>query len=473
MSRRGWIALSVSLCAALALAWTRSTVEAPVAQPNHAFVARIELTGPIGPAAAEYVDGAIQRATDDGATAIVLQLDTPGGLIESMRDIIAHILAAKVPVLGYVAPAGARAASAGTYILYACPIAAMAPATHLGAATPVDLGGGTPMPSPWGNGLPASGRSTDRAAPRNGTPADAESNKILNDAIATIRSLAQMHGRNAVWAEQAVRGAATLTASEAAAQHVVDFVAADTSSLLDQADGRVVQTGDRTRTLALRDLPVHDYLPNWRARFLGIITNPTIAYVLLLAGIYGLILEAFHPGTFFPGVVGGICLLIGLYALQLLPVNYAGLTLMALGVALLLVEAFVPTAGALGVGGVIAFVLGSIMLFRSDVPGYTVNLGVIVGIASCAIVLLALLLRLVMRVRRARVFNGEERMLQNTGELLQAVTAGGEGWARIGGERWRVRCEAALPAGTSVRVLSRQGLLLQVTAARAGEGESP
>ncbi|GLQ51330.1 hypothetical protein GCM10010872_27790 [Dyella flava] len=463
---------SGALCAVLALAWTPPTVEAPAAASDAAFVARIELIGPIGPAAAEYVHGAIQHATDDGAKAIVLQLDTPGGLIESMRDIVADILAAKVPVIGYVGPAGARAASAGTYILYACPLAAMAPGTHLGAATPVDLGGGTPMPSPFGNGFPASSKSADKSAPGNNAVSDAEANKVLNDAIAMIRSLAQLHGRNAVWAEQAVRGAATLTANEAAAQHVIDFVAADPSSLLAQADGRTVKIGEQSVTLALRDLPLRDYPPNWRARFLGIITNPTIAYVLLLAGIYGLIIEAFHPGSFFPGVTGGICLLIGLYALQLLPVSYAGLILMALGVALLLAEAFVPTAGVLGVGGVIAFVLGSIMLFRTDVPGYSVNLGVILGIACCAIIMLGLLLRLVMRARRARAFNGEEQMLQNTGELLQAVAAGGQGWARIGGERWRVQCEAALPAGAPVRVVSRHGLLLQVTAARAGEGES-
>jgi membrane-bound serine protease (ClpP class) len=472
MSRRGWVVFSAALCATLALAWTRSTAEAPIAQSGSAFVARIELTGPIGPAAAEYVDAAIQRASDDGASAIILQLDTPGGLIDSMRDIIAHILAAKVPVLGYVAPAGARAASAGTYILYACPIAAMAPATHVGAATPVDIGGGTPMPSPLGNGLPPSSRSSGKGPSDTSAQPDAESRKVLNDAIATIRSLAQMHGRNAAWGEQAVRGAATLTAGEAANQHVIDFVAADTASLLAQADGHVVHVDNQSITLSVRDLAVRDYLPNWRARFLGIITNPTIAYVLLLAGIYGLILEAFHPGSFFPGVVGGICLLIGLYALQLLPVSYAGLTLMALGIALLLAEAFVPTAGVLGVGGVIAFVLGSIMLFRTDVPGYSVNVGVIVGIGCSAIVLLGLLLRLVMRARRARAFNGDEQMLQSTGELLQTVMAGGEGWARIGGERWRVRSEAALPAGALVRVVSRHGLLLQVTAARTGEGES-
>lgn len=466
MSRKAWIVWGAALCAALALAWTRSTVEAPASE---AFVARIELNGPIGPAAAEYVTSAIHRATDDGAKAIVLQMDTPGGLLESMRDIIAGILAAKIPVLGYVAPSGARAASAGTYILYACPIAAMAPGTHLGAATPIEMGGRTPMPSPL-DSAPSSSKSSDKADTRSGT--DAESNKILNDAIATIRSLAQLHGRNAAWAEQAVRGAATLTASEAAAQHVVDFVASDSEALLAQADGRAVHVNGGTLTLALRGLPLHDYPPNWRARFLGIITNPTIAYLLLLAGIYGLILEAFHPGSFYPGVTGGICLLIGLYALQLLPVSYAGLTLMALGVALLLAEVFIPTAGVLGVGGVIAFVLGSIMLFRSDVPGYTVNLGVIAGLGFCAMALLAMLLRLVMRARRTRAFNGKEQMLQDAGELLQAVAAGGEGWARIGGERWRVQSEAALPAGARVRVTGRDGLLLRVTAFQKGEGET-
>ncbi|MFC3653622.1 nodulation protein NfeD [Dyella humi] len=466
MSRKGWIVWGAIVGATLALAWTRSMAQAPASE---AFVARIELNGPIGPAAAEYVDSAIQRATDDGAKAIVLQMDTPGGLLESMRDIIAGILAAKIPVLGYVAPSGARAASAGTYILYACPIAAMAPATHVGAATPVDIGGRTPMPAPLDNMAPSSSKSSDKAG---NAAADAESNKVLNDAIATIRSLAQMHGRNATWAEQAVRGAATLTASEAVAQHVADFVAPDSEALLAQADGRTVRINGGNITLALRGLPLRDYPPNWRARFLGIITNPTIAYVLLLAGIYGLILEAFHPGSFYPGVAGGICLLIGLYALQLLPVSYAGLTLMALGVALLLAEVFIPTAGVLGVGGVIAFVLGSIMLFRTDVPGYSVNLGVIAGLGFCAMALLAMLLRLVMRARRARAFNGDEQMLQNTGELLQPVTAGGEGWARIGGERWRVRSEAALPAGTQVRVIGRQGLLLRVAARRTGEGES-
>jgi len=467
MWRRPWLSLGAAAALALALSALAAGSALPV-RGGAGFVARIDLDGPIGPAAAEYVDAAMRQAEADGATAIVLQMDTPGGLAESMRRIVSAILASRLPVLGYVAPPGARAASAGTYILYACPVAAMAPATHLGAATPVSLAGGTPLPP--GSARPASSKSSDR--PDSGAPAtDAESRKVLNDAIAYIRSLAQLHGRNAAWAEQAVRGASTLTASEAASQHVVDFVAADAAALLAQADGRTVKLGDRSVVLRLRGLPVRDYPPDWRMRFLGIVTNPTFAYLLLLAGIYGLILEAFHPGTYLPGVTGGICLLVGLYALQLLPVNYAGLALMALGIGLLLAEAFVPTAGVVGIGGVTAFVIGSIMLFRRGVPGYEVNVGVIAGLAFCAVALLAMLLRLVSQARRAQPVIGRDGMLQASGELLQPVAAGGESWARIGGERWQVRCETALPAGTRVRVTGRHGLLLHVTPLQANKGE--
>jgi membrane-bound serine protease (ClpP class) len=465
MARRAWHLWSTVALLALALGAFASS---PPAGKSHAgaYVARIELTGPIGPAAAEYVDAAMHRATEEGAAAIVLQMDTPGGLAESMRPIIADILASEVPVLGYVAPGGARAASAGTYILYACHVAAMAPATHLGAATPVSLGGGTPMPPSPGNDQPSSSNSVGSSR-RGGklVPApgeDAEARKVLNDAIAYIRSLAQLRGRDAIWAEQAVRGAATLTAREAMERHVIDFVAADANALLAQAEGRTVRVGGRALTLHLSGLPLRDYAPNWRNRFLATITNPTIAYMLLLAGIYGLILEAFHPGALLPGITGGICLLIGLYALQLLPVNYAGLALMALGIGLLLAEAFNPGVGALGVGGVIAFVVGSIMLFRSGVPGYAVNLGVVAGIGFCAMLGLGALLRLAMRARRTAHFSVEQSIQATVGELLQPVGAGGESWALVQGERWRVHCAIALPAGTRVKVLRREGLLLWV-----------
>lgn len=449
--------------ACIALALTGGTLMAMtgIASPSTSagFVAQINLDGAIGPAAAEYVEGASRQAVKDGARAIVLRLDTPGGLSSSMHDIIADILASPVPVLAYVAPGGARAASAGTYIFYACHVAAMAPATHLGAATPVSLGGGTPMPA---SSAPASGTSTHHASDKGG----AEQHKVLNDAIAYIRSLAQLRGRNADWAEQAVRGAATLTAREAVKRHVADFMADDVASLLTQASGRSVDINGKTATLQLAGLPVRVYAPDWRAQFLGIITNPTIAYILLLAGIWGIILEVFHPGILWPGITGAICLLIGLYALQMLPVNYAGLALMALGVGLLIAEVIVPSFGALGIGGVIAFVVGSIMLLNTGVPGYAVNLGIIGGIAFCGIVLLGLLLWVVMRARRAHVVSGDQQMLDASGELLEDIRAGGEAWARVYGERWRVRSDSDLPAGTDVRVTRRDGLLLWVAPAQ-------
>ncbi len=432
------------------------------------FVARIDLDGAIGPASAEYVHDALARAHREGADAVIMQLDTPGGLSTSMQDIIRDILASPVPVIAYVAPDGARAASAGTYIVYASPLAAMAPATHLGAATPVTLGGSTPLP------MPARPASSPAPAASSAAPAkaqeqggSAESRKQLNDAIAYIRSLAQLRGRNAQWAEQAVRGAATLTAREALEQHVIDFIAPDTKSLLEQADGRTVQLASGPQTLHVAGLAVRDYAPGWRTRFLGIITQPTIAYLLLIAGLYGLLLEAFHPGALFPGIAGAISLLIGLYALQLLPVNYAGLALMALGATLVVTEILTPTLGILGISGVAAFTLGSIMLFHDDGTGFGVNHGVIAGLAISAMLVLALLLWLVMRARRARLFQGDASWNGKTGELLEPLPANGEAWARIGGERWRVRNlgDAALPAGARVRVDHRENLLIWVVPA--------
>ncbi len=430
-------------------------------------VAQIALDGPIGPAAAEYFDDATRRAEADGAAAIVLRLDTPGGLSDSMRQIISRMLASKIPVLAYVAPGGARAASAGTYILYAAQIAAMAPATHLGAATPIKLGGSTPLPAPLPTTLPTDKPAVAGSAAKP-TPAgndDAEESKVLNDAIAYIRSLAQLRGRDAQWAEQAVRGAATLTASEAAQKHVIDFVARDVADLLAQADGRSVEVGGRQVTLRLKGATVRDYAPGARTQFLGIITNPTIAYLLLLAGIFGVGLEALHPGAMLPGIVGGICLLVGLYALQLLPVNYAGLALMALGIGLLVAEAINPTVGAFGIGGVVSFVVGSVMLMNTGVPGYAVNVGVIGAIALSAAALMGLIVWLVFRARRSRVVTGDEGMLVDIAELLEPVSAGGEAWVLVRGERWRVQCDSALPAGAKVRVLRREGLLLQVVPA--------
>lgn len=442
---------------AILLALTATAAPAPT-PADSPMVARVSLNGPIGPAAAEYFDDASKRAVADGATAIVLQLNTPGGLSDSMRQIIASMLVSKVPVLAYVAPGGARAASAGTYILYAAQIAAMAPATHVGAATPVKLGGSTPMPLHKPEAAPTAASSTDKTP----ASADAESNKVLNDSIAYIRSLAQLRGRDAAWAEQAVRGAATLTASEAAQKHVIDFVANDTADLLAKASGRRVQVDGQPVTLQLADATVRDYAPGSRSRFLAIITNPTMAYLLLLAGIFGLGLEALHPGAMLPGIVGGIALLVGLYALQLLPVNYAGLALMALGIGLLVAEAVTPTVGVFGVGGLVSFVLGSIMLMNTGVPGYAVNLGVIGGIAVCAAGLLVLVVWLVFRSRRSLQVTGDDAMRSDIAELLEPVGENNETWVLVRGERWRARCATALPTGARVRVVGREGLSLRV-----------
>jgi len=436
---------------------------AAAAGERSVVVAQLTLDGPIGPAAAEYFDDASSRAVASGAAAIVLRLDTPGGLAESMRQIITRMLACPIPILVYVAPEGARAASAGAYILYAGQIAAMAPATHVGAATPVSLEGGTPLPVPKDT-QPASSPATHPAA-----QSDAESQKVLNDSIAYIRSLAQLRGRDAQWAEQAVRGAATLTASEAAQEHVIDFVANSLSELLAKASGRKVQVGDRTVTLQLEGATVRDYPPSARSKFLGIITNPAIAYMLLLVGVMGLFLEATHPGVFLPGIAGGICLLVGLYALQLLPVSYAGLALMALGIGLLAAEAVLPTVGALGIGGAIAFVVGSVMLMKTGVPGYGINLGIIAAITVCAVGSLALLVRALFRARRSRQFIGDEALLNERVELLEPIAAGSEGWASVRGERWRVRSESALPAGAQVRITQRQGLVLWVAPIELGD----
>lgn len=464
MKRGCWL-LGVMACCMLPLLAVRAdTSAAGAGAASSGMVARITLDGPIGPAAAEYFDDASQRAVADGARAIVLQLDTPGGLSESMRQIIARMLACTVPVLVYVAPGGARAASAGTYILYAGQVAAMAPATHLGAATPVSLGGTTPMPLPRAEKAPASPASSAGARPEQGDD-DAESHKVLNDAIAYIRSLAQLRGRNAAWAEQAVRGAATLTASEAAQQHVIDFVANDVADLLARADGRKVQVGERTVTLKLEGATVRDYAPGARTRFLAIITNPTIAYLLLLGGVFGLGLEALHPGALLPGIAGVICLLVGLYALQLLPVNYAGLALMAVGIGLLVAEAVNPTVGALGVGGVVSFVIGSVMLMNTGVPGYAVNLGVIAGIAVGFAALLGVVVWLVFRAPAQRRCGDVRR---------HRSVAGGRGRRRreLGDAAWRALARALCHVLARGRAGARGIAAGVVVAGRGGASRS-
>ncbi len=446
------------LCAALGLlaALACSASAAP-------FAAVLRIDGPIGPAVSGYVAKAHAQAVADGAAVVVLEIDTPGGLDGAMRDIVKTVMESPVPVIGYVSPQGARAASAGTYILYATHVAAMAPATNLGAATPVPLGGDAPGP-PVGRKptLPAADKDSESAPGPNGAKPDADTGdsamrrKVVNDAVAYIRALAEERGRNADWAERAVREGLSLPAAEALEQGVVDLIARDLDELLKAADGRRVRVGSGEQELATADLPLRRYQPDWRDELLAVITNPTIAYLLLIVGAYGLLLEGYNPGAILPGVVGAISLLLGLFALQILPVNYVGLGLMLLGIALMIGEAFMPSFGVLGIGGAVAFVFGSVMLLDTGVPGYGINVGVIAGMAGSAVLLTTLTVVLFRRSRHAEVVTGDAVLIG------RRVTIEEGGWTEVNGERWQVRGAEELSPGTRATVVGIDGLTLIV-----------
>ncbi len=433
----------------LALATPLAAAPAPAARAAPVVVLHVD--GAISPASADYVVRGIAAAERRHAAAVVLQLDTPGGLSSSMRDIIKAILAADVPVIGYVAPSGARAASAGTYIMYACNIAAMAPATNIGAATPVSLtgsGGGIPLPAS-SSGKPA--------APRTGST---EMRKVTNDAVAYIRGLAERRGRNADWAEQAVRNAVSVPANEALKLHVIDLIAPDVATLLSDVDGQTVQTARGTEVLHTRGATIEALAPGVRSQFLGVIANPEVAYILLLLGLGGLVLEGMHPGGVLPGVVGAICLLLALYAFQLLPVNFAGLGLILLGVVLIVSEAFVPAYGVLGTGGVISFVIGSVILMHTGVPGFGIALPVVIGVAIAAAGVLVGIVWMAMRSHHQRVVSGREEMVGSVAEVVEDFS--GRGFVHVHGERWQARSDVPLVRGQRVSVTAMRGLILDV-----------
>jgi membrane-bound serine protease (ClpP class) len=407
----------------------------------------VDIEGPIGPATAEHVQSALQQAHEQDAAAVLLRLDTPGGLDTSMRDVIREIVASSVPVVGYVAPSGARAASAGTYIMMATHVAAMAPATTLGAATPVRIGGPTP------GGAEPEG---DEAAPA----PDAMERKIIEDARAYIRGLANLRGRNAEWAERAVVEGASLTASEAAQQNVVDLVADDIDDLLETIDGRTVDVLGVDVTLSTAGVVVTPYEASWRIRLLSIIGDPNVAYLLLMLGLYGLVFELANPGLFVPGVVGAICLILALFALATLPVNWAGLALILLGVGLMIAEVFVSSVGVLGVGGVAAFIVGSIILMDTGSEFFQLSLGLVIGIAVASAVIFIGVVRLVLRARRGRVVSGREELVGAIAVALEDFDETGR--VRVHGEDWRAHTDTPVRKGTRVRVRSARGLTLDV-----------
>ena len=472
--------------------------------PGGGTVTLLQIQGAIGPATADFITRSIETAEESNATLIVLEMDTPGGLDTSMREIIQGILASEVPVATYVWPQGARAASAGTYILYASHIAAMAPATNLGAATPVAIGAPAPA-SPTdtaeeeeaeddtdasaddedggdaddagadsadaddsdADGSDAGDAGTDDAEDTGAEPPDlipapatATERKAINDAVAYIRSLAELRGRNADWAEAAVRAAESLSSSDALEMNVIDLIADDLSDLLQKLDGWEVEIDGQTIELDTTGLIYERIEPDWRTRLLEVISNPTVAYMLMLLGIYGLIFEGYNPGAIVPGVVGAISLLLALFAFQVLPINYAGLALIALGVILMVSEFLVPSFGALGMGGIAAFIFGSVILIDSDVPGFSVSLPLIMTIAASGALVLLGIVWFAVRSRDRPVVSGQEEMVGAHAEALHEFDTRGQIW--VHGERWTARTSAPVTAGQSLVVVKVEGLTLHV-----------
>jgi len=441
-------AVTVGLALGCALPLPPASAEAP-------RVVVLVIDGMINPATAEFFSRGLAQAQAQNASLVVLELDTPGGLDTSMRAMIKDILNSTVPVATWVGPAGARAASAGTYILYASHIAAMTPASNLGAATPVMIGAPGSDPGPQS---PASGGKNAPAG-----PIDTLHEKAVNDAAAYLRSLAQLRGRNAEFAEQAVRHAHSMSAKEALKAGVIDLIATDVDDLVRQLDGRQITLGTTKVRLALASAEVQTVRPDWRTGVLAVLSNPTVALVLMMLGVYGLFIEVVHPGAAVPGVFGGICLLLGLYALHLLPVNWAGVGLILLGAALMVAEVFLPTFGVVGVGGIVAMVVGGMMLINSDAGEVALPFPFLLGVAAVSAAVIFGFGTLALRARRRPVVSGREGLIGALGVVTVVDEEGA--WARVQGASWRVRSREPLVAGANVRVEKVDGLTLEVSAA--------
>lgn len=403
--------------------------------PRTALLLNIKNT--ISPAMQDFIHRGLTQAASEHAEIVILQIDTPGGLDKSMRGIISDILASSVPVIVYVAPSGARAASAGTYILYASNIAAMAPGTNLGAASPVSIG-----------------------ANNEAKKETVEDKKVKQDAMAYIRGLAQLRGRNVAWAAQAVNNAVSLSANEALQQKVIDVVAKNIPDLLTQINGRNVTIQNVNKTINTVGLTVTEFKPDWRTRFLSIITDPSVAYILMMVGIWGLFFEFANPGMVLPGVAGTICLLLAMYAFQLLPINFVGMALILLGIAFFIAEAFIASFGVLGIGGVIALVMGSVLLMEKGTPGFQIAWQLILAVSIATAAFFFLIINIALKARFRPIVSGREELIGVTG----IVTIDDQGiiFARVLGEMWQVKSDVALKNGDKIKVIAVQGLTLKV-----------
>ncbi|MFZ3501856.1 NfeD family protein [Vibrio harveyi] len=422
----------------------------------------LPVKGAIGPALSDYLSREIEEAQQNGVDLVILKMDTPGGLDSSMRDIIHATTTSTVPIATWVGPSGSRAASAGTYILLASHVAAMAEATNLGSATPVSLGGAPQQPSSADD--KDNDESNDESSGKNSDEVPAKTameKKVINDARAYIKGLARLHGRNADWAEKAVSEAANIDASEALELNVIDYIANSPEDLVTTINGTEVKVNGKPYKLTLDNPTWVERVPDWRAEMLAVITNPNVAYILMLIGIYGLLLEFYNPGIGLPGVLGGICLLLAMYALQMMPVNYVGLGLLLLGIALMIAEAFNPSFGILGLGGVVAFVLGSIFLMDSDIPGFQIALPLIIGIAIFSVGLIVITVGLLLKIRSKKATTGLETY---PGKLAVVSDdfVDGTGLVQLDGALWQAKADAQLKQGDHVTVVTIKGLTLTV-----------
>ncbi|WP_165482769.1 NfeD family protein [Legionella gresilensis] len=405
-----------------------------------AKIIELSVRGSIGPATADYLVRGISQAQN--ADLILILIDTPGGLDKSMRQIVQSILVSRTPIVAYVAPAGARAASAGTFLLYASTLAVMAPGTHLGAASPVSLTGG----------LGGENKENQQKT--------AMDKKVTNDAVAYIRTLAQLRGRDINFAEKAINDAATLTAPEALKAGVINFIAQNREDLLTKLNGLSVTQNGQQIKLNLTNAQIERVEPDWRMRFLAVITDPTIAYLLLMLGIYGIFFELINPGVIAPGVIGAIAILVALYALQLLPINYAGLALIVLGVAFIIAEAFAPSFGVLGLGGTVSFITGSILLIDAEHINFQIAWSAIGAMAAVNIIIAIIMFTMIIKSRRQPIQHGTAALLGVEGRTLSVVDLRGQ--AVIGGEIWSVYAKHPINANQPIRVIGAKGLQLEV-----------